>query len=379
MNILSLCYEFPPLGGGGARVVAGLSSELAGQGHRIDVVTMGFRGQPRQQALHGVSVHRVPCIRLQRHVCTMAEAATYVGSALLAANRLVGRQRYDVNHTHFILPDGLIAWRLYRRTGLPYVITAHGSDVPGYNPHRLRLAHRLAAPLWRAVIRDAAAVVCPSRTLAALVTAHAPGVEPRVIPNGIEPRRFEPRPKNPRQILVVTRMLERKGVQHVLAAARGLETPFELHVVGDGPYLPALRAQAAQSGLPVRFWGWLDNQAPALRALYETAGIFILPSEAENFPVVLLEAMAGGAAVITTMGTGCAEVVGEAGLLVPPKDPGAIRSALTRLLMDAPQREALAEAGRARVEQRFVWPVVAAQYAAVYRQAAEAGRAHHTH
>ncbi|MGH7518333.1 MAG: glycosyltransferase, partial [Gemmatimonadales bacterium] len=62
MRILTLCYEFPPLGGGGARVVYGLSRELVSLGHQVDVVTMGPRGLPRRQEVHGVQVHRVPCV-----------------------------------------------------------------------------------------------------------------------------------------------------------------------------------------------------------------------------------------------------------------------------------------------------------------------------
>jgi hypothetical protein len=79
--------------------------------------------------------------------------------------RLTSQHCYDINHTHFIFPDGILAWSLKRSTQVPYLITAHGSDVPGYNPHRLKMAHKLMAPFWATVIRNASHIVCPSESL----------------------------------------------------------------------------------------------------------------------------------------------------------------------------------------------------------------------
>ncbi len=362
-----MCYEFPPLGGGGARVVYGLSRELVRLGHQVDVVTMGRRGLPRRQEVHGVQVHRVPCVRRRLHVCTGPEAFSYLLAALPVALELARQRRYDLNHTHFIFPDGVIAWLLRRRTGLPYVITAHGSDVPGYNPHRLRLAHKLLAPAWQRVVRDAAELICPSETIRSLVLRQRAESNIAVICNGIDPDRFRPTGHGTR-ILAVSKMFERKGIQHLLRALEGLPLEHPVQIVGDGPYLPALRELAARTGVAVRFWEWLDNGSAELTELFEASGIFVLPSEAENFPVVLLEAMAAGLAIVTTQGTGCAEVVGETALLVPPKDVDALRAALRRLLRDPELRAALGAAARRRLVENFGWPAVAQRYLAVYQR-----------
>ena len=106
-------------------------------------------------------------------------------------------------------------------------------------------------------------------------------------------------------------MLERKGVQYLIEALAGIEAPFTLHVVGEGPFLRQLRELAVARGVEVVFHGAMANDGPELRELYETSAIFALASTAENFPMVLLEAMAAGAAIVTTAGTGCAEVVGD--------------------------------------------------------------------
>ena len=70
MNLLMMSYEFPPLGGGGSRVVHGLSRELVRQGHQVDVVTMHYRGLSRAEDVDGVQVRRVPCLRHRTSLLT---------------------------------------------------------------------------------------------------------------------------------------------------------------------------------------------------------------------------------------------------------------------------------------------------------------------
>lgn len=363
-----LCYEFPPVGGGGSRVVAGLGRALVEAGHEVDVVTASFRDLPLRSTYEGVQVHRVRALRFREHYCTMPEAATYVVAARAPARRLARESEHDVVHAHFIFPDGWLARRLEREQGLPYVITAHGSDVPGYNPHRTRFAHWVLAPVWRNVARNAAAVVCPSRSLASLVRARDPSVQTRLIPYGIDAERFRvDRPRAPR-ILVVTRLLRRKGVQHLLRAVRDLRLEHELHIVGDGPYRGALQRMAEEARPRVAFHGWLDNRSPELTHLFETSQIFVLPSDRENFPVSLLEAMAAGLAVVTTHSTGCEEVVGDTGVLVAPGSVAELRRSLQRLTADRALCRELGRAARERVERELSWPSVASRYAALYRK-----------
>ncbi len=104
------------------------------------------------------------------------------------------------------------------------------------------------------------------------------------------------------------------------------------------------RHLAEELDVDARFWGHVDNDSQ----LYETA-IFFFTSEAENFPIVLLEAMIAGATVITSSGTGCAEVVADSGLLVPVRDPQAIRQALMHAIEVAWLYIRLAATGRGSI------------------------------
>jgi hypothetical protein len=148
MRILSICYEYPPLGGGGAKVVAGLTSELARAGHTIDLVTMWMPGLPFSERRENFNLIRIPCIRFNRGLCRMWEMPLYLVFSLPVLFYLCIRRRYALNHTHFIFPDGILSFIINRIFGLPYIITAHGSDVPGYNPDRFDTAHRLLSAVW---------------------------------------------------------------------------------------------------------------------------------------------------------------------------------------------------------------------------------------
>jgi glycosyltransferase involved in cell wall biosynthesis len=169
-------------------------------------------------------------------------------------------------------------------------------------------------------------------------------------------------------LLSVTRLFERKGLHHLLDAAAGLRRPVPIDIVGAGPQRAALEAQAARLGLPVTFHGWLDNDDQKLRDLLEKTAIFVLPSSAENFPVSLLEAMAAGMAIVTTADTGCAEVVGDAALLVPSGDVPALGAALDRLIGDPALRARLGARARRHFERAFTWTTVAATHERLYRQ-----------
>jgi glycosyltransferase involved in cell wall biosynthesis len=127
-------------------------------------------------------------------------------------------------------------------------------------------------------------------------------------------------------------------------------------------------AKAAKS--KIHFVGWLENGSDKLKSLYESSSIFVFPSEAENFPICLLEAMLSRNAIITTQGTGCEEVVGSTALLVPSKDPRAIREALDELMKNDELRIRLAELAHTRARKLFDWSMVAKKYQYLYRKCA---------
>ena len=361
-----LCYEYPPIGGGGAKVVDGLTRELINMGQKIDLVTMGFKDLPKFEQKGNLRLFRVKCIRLKSSICTWPEMVIYIFSALPVLLRLCRENDYYINHTHFIYPDGILAYLLKKIKKIAYIITAHGSDVPGYNPNRFKILHKLLVPVWRIITSNAEQLIIPSENLNQLVKKVSTNNRTTIIPNGIDLNKFSPHEQRENRILVVSRMFERKGLQYFIQALSGFDCDLKVNVVGEGPYLKTLKNLAAELKSKVHFLGYLDNDSKELRELYETSKIFVFTSEAENFPIVLLEAMIAGLAIITTNDTGCAEVVGDGAILVNPKDSLALKEALLKLISNPDLCIQLGKIARKRAEKLFSWETVAKKHIHLY-------------
>jgi len=160
-----------------------------------------------------------------------------------------------------------------------------------------------------------------------------------------------------------------KGVDVLIRALRDVEA--HLIVVGHGADEARLRALAVELGVGNRitFAGQVSEER--LRALFHAADVFALPSidRCESFGIAQLEAMSCGTPVVSSdlpTGMRMVNVEGETGFRVPPKDPAALASAITRLLDDQGLRSRLGEAARARVRRDFSADVMAQRTRDVY-------------
>jgi glycosyltransferase involved in cell wall biosynthesis len=125
MNILVLNYEYPPIGGGAAPVAKSTAEMLATLGHKVVVITMSYRGLPAYEIVNGVEIYRLQCRRSKANICYPWEQLTYIFAAKRFLRKHLSSYSYDVCHTHFIIPTGMIAYWCKKKYGLPYVITAH--------------------------------------------------------------------------------------------------------------------------------------------------------------------------------------------------------------------------------------------------------------
>ncbi|MBK8230725.1 MAG: glycosyltransferase family 4 protein [Candidatus Eisenbacteria bacterium] len=276
--------------------------------------------------------------------------------------RLVREQAIEVILTTHV-------WSLLHATALrrvlpgaaPLVVaTVHGYRRPAASP--------LLEPIWRHALRHADRVIAVSRAQAdwLLEAGSAREAQLVVLPNAIEPSRFEPRitpiarGDGNRVLLCLARLVPEKDHLTLLEAYRfllqhGGPAPH-LALVGDGPLRAELEARAREisrqyTGSRVEFVGQVDDARPWLAG----ADLAVLASRHESQGIALLEAMATALPVVATRVGGIPEVVedGVTGLLVPPGQPRALADALRRLLADDAQAFALGQAGRTRVERRF--------------------------
>jgi glycosyltransferase involved in cell wall biosynthesis len=366
LKVLVLNHEFPPVGGGAAPVSFQICKQLIRVGHYVDVVTMHFKDLPRFETVGGVNIYRTAAIRKKADVCYTHELATYLPGALAKTLKLAKKNKYDIIHCHFIVPGGPLAWLVSKRTGIPFIITCHGTDVPGHNPERFGFVHKVVSPGWRFLVKASPLITSSSEFLKALILQNCPQAHVQVIPNGIELDRFAPAEKT-KSILMCSRIFKFKGFQYAIEAIKDMKLDWQVNVIGDGPYLNELKNLAEDSQTPIHFLGWLDKSDPEFRELFSKSSVFIFPSEAENFPTVLLEALSAGMAIITSSAGGCAEVVGEAGLLVPPGDVRAIKDNLKKLIDSEQLRRQLATAALARAKQ-FSWEAVTQKYLDCYKK-----------
>jgi len=189
-----------------------------------------------------------------------------------------------------------------------------------------------------------------------------------VIPNGIDidnwPQRRPPEHDRPR-VLCVAKMYPRKGIDDLIEAwveVHRAVPEAQLRIVGDGQEEARYRALARRhfgTDPVVDFAG--AKRPDAVKLEYAACDVFCLPSRQEAFGIVFVEAMATGRPVVGTMASALPEVVGDGGVLVPPRDPGALAEALIELLKSERLRAEYAARGRARAE-RFTWAEAARQF-----------------
>lgn len=330
--------------------------------------------EPRQYA-DGLRLY-APRSRLERFVNEQARRLNRVPPVLARAVREWGP---DVLHAHAGL-DGYRALGLARR--VPLVVSFYGSDVtrlPNERGWRARYA-RLA--------REGAAFTTVSDAMrAALVGLGFPANRLRVVRQGVALGAFAHVPREgvgetPVWLLMVGRMVEKKGFAYALDALAGLRArgvDAHLRLVGDGPLRSTLEARAAALGLgeAVRFDGAAPNDV--VRDHLRTHGVLLAPSvtaadgDQEGIPNTIIEALAVGIPVVATHHAGIPEIVfdGETGLLVPERDADALAAGVERYLADADLVARVSRAGRALVERSHAVGTMVGGIEAAYRDAIE--------
>ncbi len=239
----------------------------------------------------------------------------------------------------------------------------------------------------RMVLKHADGAHVPNQDVAPILRAKGLSLDKpvSVIPLGVDPEPFasaepiEPQEMPGPRVGFVGRLELVKGLDTLLDAFAQLTTPASLVIAGDGSQRARLHAridslQTRASIIPPIPY---EDMPAFLRSLdiLVLPSITILPLHREQFGRVLVEAMAAGVAVIGSSSGAIPEVIGDAGLVVPERDPGAFAAAIDDLLSNPEHRQDLENRGRRRVQERFAWPVIAEQTGDLFRAAVAHRRA----
>jgi glycosyltransferase involved in cell wall biosynthesis len=259
-----------------------------------------------------------------------------------------------------------------RLAGCKTIFHLHGG---GFRQFATQESGALKRRWIRHTLEQSSVVITLSEGWAQFIHSFAPRAKVAVVPNSVPLPAVAPAAAmQPQRILYLGRLEAAKGVFELLAAASQLAPRFpSLRLVfgGEGDE-GALRRRAAELGLAERIElpGWLGQEERD--AELAKAEVFCLPSHAEGLPMAMLEAMAAGKAVVATAVGGIPEALhdGDNGLLVPPRDEGALAGALAQLMGDTALRDRLAVRARATIEQHYSTEVVCGQLSALYRELA---------
>jgi glycosyltransferase involved in cell wall biosynthesis len=356
MNVVVVSGIWPPDVGGPASHAPALASFLLGRGHRVEVVTTAQDPPaPQPYRVAWVSRRQPAGFRHVRSVLAVRRAAA--GGDVVYATGMVRRAALGASLARRPLVVKLVADEAYeraRRSGLFDGTLEEFQRVSGGVRLRvLRVSRDLA-------LARAAHVFCPSAYLRRIALGW--GLDPgsvTVLPNPAPTLPDLPDQTQARAALGLTgpllafagRLTAQKDLEVALVAIASLPG-VRLAVLGDGPERGRLERRAAELGLDgrVRFLG--GGARDDVLTLFRAADAVVLSSSWENFPHTVVEALAVGTPVVATAVGGVSEVVrdGENGLLVPPRDAGALAAALRRLVDEPDLRGRLAAAAAPSVE-----------------------------
>jgi glycosyltransferase involved in cell wall biosynthesis len=402
LRICLLSYRSNPHCGGQGVYLKNLAIALKGLGHHVEVMT----GPPDPLLDNGITVHKIPCLDLYNPedlfrvpslqelldpinliewlgVCSMGFPEPFTFG--LRAYRFLGSRwrNYDVVHDNQSLSYGLLAINRLA----PTIATIHHPITVDRD-----LAIKSESSLWKKMkhMRWYSFVGMQkrvSRFLSRIITvsecarddiSEAFGVSPdrfRVVPNGINTDLFRPIPQVQRvpNRVIVTNSADTplKGLRYLLEAVAQVSQTHDvsLIVVGSPRKDGYIETLMNRLGLwnRVTFTGRISDQE--LVEQYAKASIAVIPSLYEGFGLPAGEAMACAVPVISSKGGALPEVVGDAGILVPPASREALAGAMIRLLDDPQLARGLGEKGLKRVQAHFTWKRSAEKTVEAYREA----------
>jgi glycosyltransferase involved in cell wall biosynthesis len=347
MNVLHVYKDYAPVLGGIENHVRLLAENQAAEGNQVTVLVTSRTAHTTMEEMNGVEV-----IKAAR----LAHIASTPISVMLPWH--LAHQQPHVTHLHYPYPVGEASQLFFGRSDrliLSYHanIVRQASILRFYRP----LLDRLLAKVDKILVASPQAMegsplLQPYRNKCVLVPY---GIDrrPFLVRRPDEVRALHKRYGGGPWLLFVGVLRYYKGLQYLLQAMPGIRA--RLMIVGDGPMGPQLRVQAQSMGLGERvvFAGRVSEEE--LPAYYQAADIFVLPSSerSEAYGLVQVEAMTSGLPVVCTelhTGTTFVNRHGESGLVVPPKDPAALASAIQALLDDDALCRRLGQGAHARSE-----------------------------
>lgn len=359
---------FPPEGGGLETYALNLNRELAAEhGWRVVVLTSASRGSPRSRSSQeGMTVYRLPC---QTRLSNTRFSLAWRG--LVA--RIISGERPVLINAHAPVPG--LADLVAGLRAVPLVLTWHAGTMRKGHPLPDAMIQLYERTLCRRLLGRAAWVIASSDavrdTFLGPVRAKCSTVAP-----GVDCARFFPAGRRAHDRIAFVGGLNRgdahKGLAELLVAlseAAPLRPGLELDVIGGGSGKGHFEQMARTLGIldRVRFRGRLEGAA--LVGGLQSAGMLVLPTRNDSFPLVILEAMACGLPVISCPVGDIGTMIddGVTGYLVPPEEPSILAARIVDLVDHPDRADQMGESGRAKALGVATWQSQAARTDEIFR------------
>ena len=337
MRILVIAYEYPPVGGGGGRAALDICRGLAASGHDVHILTAHMKDLPHHETVDGYQVFRISSLRRSAFKADMLAMIGFIAAGAWAGVKHIRSWRPDIIHVHFAVPSGPLAWFLSEISHIPYVLTAHLGDIPGGVPEKTGGWFRWVYPFTHRIWKDAAQVVAVSEFSRQLALKHYP-VAIDVIPNGVDLQQLNPgdlQVHTPPQIVFAGRFMNQKNpVILVRILAKLKEFDWICTMMGDGPLHEEVELEITKHGLQERFRlpGWVSPEDVIDN--FARSDILFMPSSSEGLPVVGVQALAMGLAIVASRVGGFVDIVvqGKNGFLYDQTDHEGMENGLAELI-----------------------------------------------
>ena len=350
MRIVQLNPFFYPFMGGIEHRVHHISS-LLGRKHEVFVVTGRLKGTDEEEDMGDYSVIRLPSKFYTGY--NPPHIVTY--GILEQLNELSP----DIVDFHYRW-SGSYKKAMKRYRGRK-VFTFHNTFGEGEG--LMGVLSKLNDLIYTPFIKDFDRIVCVSGFVRD--DLEKKGFPPRLleaVPNGVDLPAVEPQEEKD-FLLFLGRLVGTKGLPYLVKAME--EVDHHLVIAGGGPEYKKLERMVVSNGLEhrVELAGRVDEKEK--HRLLSQCSLFVFPSTWESYGIAAAEAMSYGKPVIASEVGGLPEVVGETGVLVPPRDEKALARAINELLADDEMRRELGKRAKKRAGE-FTWERSAAEMERIY-------------
>lgn len=386
MKILMLTWEYPPrVVGGISRVVHDLSKRLIKDGHEVTVVTYRDGDVPEFEDDKGVKVYRVDNYMINSN--NFIDWVLQLNFNMVTkVNQIITEQgTFDVIHAH----DWLVANAakvIKSSYDLPLVSTIHATESGRNSGIHDETQKYINDTEWMLTYESSEIIVNSNYMKGELQRLFGlPFEKINVVPNGVNLTLFNSVERdynfrrrfamdNEKIILFMGRLVNEKGVQHLISAMPKILQGYhdtKLVIAGKGAMIDELKAQVEALGISqkVYFAGYLSGKDVA--RMYKSADISVFPSTYEPFGIVALEAMLAENPVVVSDIGGLNEIVShrENGMKTYAGNPNSIADSILELLYDHQLCANIVKKAKAKVRNEYNWNKIAQDTHFTYQKA----------